>query len=329
MIERAPDITLPSDPHDREAMLHEVLEGLSRPQKEVSSKYFYDARGSELFERITELDEYYLTRTERALLERWMGPWVARLRPAGLVELGAGSAAKTRIALDAMTGRGSGDVYVPVDVSGDFLHATAERLRAEYPGLRVEPEVADFSGPFELGVPLPEPTWFALLGSTIGNFPERSAVRLVSRVAGRMRGEDRFLLGVDLRPGPHKSVERLEAAYDDAEGVTAAFNLNVLEVLNRELGADFDPAAFRHVAFYSLERARIEMHLEARAEQVVRFEGGEIVRFAAGETVRTEISCKHDRASVRELFAEAGLEVDRWVEDPDGLFALALGRVAR
>jgi len=310
-------------------MLGEVLRGLSRAQKEIPSKYFYDARGSELFERITELEEYYPTRTERTLLERWIPHWVQQHRPAALVELGAGSASKSRVLLDAMVEGDPTCLYVPVDVSGDFLEATATLLRTEYRGLRVEPLVADMSGPIEIGFELPEPAWFALLGSTIGNFAETEAVELLSRMARRMHGHDRLLLGVDRRPGPHKSVGRLERAYNDAGEVTAEFNLNVLAVLNRELGADFDLGQFRHAAFYDADRGRIEMHLFSRTDQCVSFPGGEEVFLAEGESIRTEISCKYDRPTVARLLRGAGLEIDRWVEDHDGLFALVLGRLRR
>jgi L-histidine N-alpha-methyltransferase len=320
---------LASHPHDRAAMLDEVLRGLSKARKEIPSKFFYDARGSELFELITELEEYYPTRTERALLERWIPHWVRRHRPAGLVELGAGSASKSRIVLDAMVEWDPACLYVPVDVSGDFLEATAALLRTEYGRLRVEPLVADMSGPIEIELELPQPTWFALLGSTIGNFTEAEASDLLDRMANRMQGEDRLLLGVDRRPGPHKSVARLERAYNDAEGVTAEFNLNVLAVLNRELGADFDLEQFRHVAFYDPDEGRIEMHLVARSDQRVSFAGGRGVRLAGGESIRTEISCKYDRPTVARLLGKVGLEIDGWVEDHDGLFALVLGRLAR
>lgn len=319
---------LPTDPHDRERMLTEVLEGLSRPQKELSPKYFYDARGSALFEEITALQEYYPTRIERAILERWMPTWVERFAPDALVELGAGSAAKSRIILDAMEARAGGSLFVPVDVSGEFLHETAERLREEYPRLSVAPAVADMAAPFDLPVTLPARAWFALLGSTIGNFDEGDAVELLRRVSGHMRHQDRFLMGADLRPGPTKSVARLELAYDDPAGVTAAFNLNVLRVLNRELGADFDLDAFHHLARWVETEGRIEMHLVADAPQLVTFAGGKEVRFAAGESVRTEISCKYDRRTMDALFREAGLVVDVWKEDARGFFAVVLGRLA-
>jgi L-histidine Nalpha-methyltransferase len=313
----------------RERMRRDVLAGLSRPQKELSPKYFYDTRGSELFEEITRLEEYYPTRTERELLERWADPWVGELRPAALVELGAGSARKSRILLDAMRTHGCGRLYVPVDVAADFLRATARGLRSEYPGLSVVPAVADISEAITLPVTPPEPTWYALLGSTLGNFDVAPAVRLLGRLARRLRPADRFLLGADLRPGMHKSVGRLEAAYDDARGVTAAFNLNVLAVLNRELGCDFDLDCFAHRAFYDVERGRIEMHLVSLRPQLVRFPGSGLVAFRRGESLRTEISCKYDRDSVDRLLTAAGMEVARWVEDADGLFALIMARRAR
>ena len=306
-------------------MLRDVLEGLSRPQKELSPKYFYDERGSELFERITTLDVYYPTRTERRLLEEAATEWVRELGPRSLVELGAGSAEKSRVLLSAMEARGPGNVYVPVDVSADFLRLTADRIRRAYPNLRVEAAVADMSAPFELPRGLPSPMWTALLGSTIGNFYPSAALRLLERVRSQLRPEDRFLLGVDQRPGPRKSVERLEAAYNDGEGVTARFNLNVLSVLNRALGTNFDPEAFEHRAFYAREEHRIEMHLVSRMAQDVDV-AGTTIRFERGETVRTEISCKHDRASIEGLLDAAGMEITRWRQDDEGLFALLLAR---
>jgi L-histidine Nalpha-methyltransferase len=308
-------------------MLTDVLEGLRMPQKELSPKYFYDAHGSELFERITELEEYYPTRTERALLQRWATAWVEEFRPRALVELGAGSAEKSRVVLTAMQEAGTGDLYVPVDVSGEFLHDTARNLREEYSGFRVEPEVADISVPFDLPADLPHPAWIALLGSTIGNFPPAEATRLLRRVAAHMRPGELFLMGVDLRPGPGKSMARLERAYNDASGVTAAFNLNVLRVLNRDLNAGFDLDGFEHRAFYAPEEHRIEMHLVARTPQEVRI-GEEVVSFEAGESVRTELSCKHDRQSIDALFDKAGLSVARWQEDEAGAFALILAGLA-
>jgi L-histidine N-alpha-methyltransferase len=303
-------------------MLTEVLDGLTRPQKALSPKYFYDETGSELFERITELEEYYPTRTERRLLEGVATRWVEELEPRSLVELGAGSAEKSRVLLSAMEAQGTGQVYVPLDVSGAFLQETARRLRAEY-DMRVQPAVVDISEPFELPAGLPEPAWIALLGSTIGNFAPDEAVHLLRRIRTHLRSDDLFLLGVDQRPGPGKSEAMLKAAYNDAEGVTARFNLNVLTVLNRELGASFDPELFEHRAFYSREHHRIEMHLVARAAHEVDVSGTRI-SFRKGESIRTEISCKHDRGSIEALLERADLEIRRWSEDDEGRFALML-----
>ncbi len=304
-------------------MLAEVAAGLTAPQKELPPKYFYDRRGSELFEEITRLPEYYLTRTERGLLERWMPVLIPRLGARTLVELGAGSAAKTRIILDAMRGAGLATLYVPIDVSAEFLARTAKRLGREYPGLDVEPAVADISE--ALALPdLPRPALFAFLGSTIGNFAPVEAARLLARLRRHMLPGDHLLLGVDLR----KEAARIEAAYNDSRGVTADFNRNMLLVLNRELGAEFDPDAFEHRAFYDPAAHRIEMHLVSSRAQRVEVPGIGRVSFAAGESIRTEISCKHDRASVAGLFAEAGLRPALWRSDPEELFALVVGTPA-
>lgn len=300
-------------------MAAEVRQGLARRQKELPPKYFYDEHGSDLFERITRLPEYYLTRAERALLEENAKAIVTAFRPRTLVELGAGSAAKTRILLDAMRDAGCLEEYVPVDVSEDFLLETARHLRAEYPGLRVTPAIADIST--SLGAPerLPRPVLFAFLGSTIGNFDAPAARALLGRVRMVMRPFDRLLLGTDLR----KPRRVIEAAYNDTRGVTAAFNRNILRVLNAELGADFDVTSFAHRAFYSSERHRIEMHLVSMREQVVHIPAVGEIRLAKGESIRTEISCKYDRPSVRRLLRAANLRLERWIAD-DGRFALSM-----
>jgi len=225
-----------------------------------------------------------------------------------------------------MEARRPGSLFVPVDVSEDFLVATAERLRAEYGELRVEPVAHDFTAPLDLSLGGDRPALVALLGSTIGNFDRDGALELLDHVGSVMAEGDTFLLGVDLRPGPKKSVDRLERAYDDASGVTAAFNRNVLRVLNREYGSDFEPQGFEHRAFYEPEEGRIEMHLVALYEQSVTFPGGASFTLAAGESIRTEISCKYDREVVDDLFAHAGLRVCEWREDDEGLYALVLAR---
>jgi L-histidine N-alpha-methyltransferase len=281
---------------------------------------FYDQRGSELFEAITELPEYYLTRAEQALLESHARGWIDTIRPRALVELGAGSAAKTRVILDAMRAEGSGASYVPMDISAGFLEQTAVELRREYPGLRVVPVSADFTRSVALPPSLPRPALLTFLGSTIGNFTAPEAVALLRRVRDAMAGGDRFLLGTDLR----KDVAVLEAAYNDSRGVTAEFNLNVLRVLNRDFGADFNLDDFRHRAVYDQGEQRIEMHLLALNQQTVHIPRVGDVALREGETIRTEISCKYDRASVTEMVAAAGLELVEWVESPGGVFALSL-----
>ncbi|HEU4698512.1 MAG TPA: L-histidine N(alpha)-methyltransferase [Gemmatimonadales bacterium] len=302
------------------SILAEVRAGLSARHKRLPSKYFYDQRGSELFEAITRLPEYYLTRAEREILAGWMPELMPALRPRGLVELGAGSGAKTRVLLDAMRATGALEAYLPIDVSGTFLQETAERLRAEYPGLVVRPVVADIEVELELPRALPAPALFALLGSTIGNFTTPQAVKLLRRVHAAMRPGDWFLLGADLRKDPAV----LRAAYNDAAGLTAEFNRNILHVLNAQLGADFAPARFRHRAFYNRTAHRIEMHLVAEGAQTVTIPGMGLVHFADGETIRTEISCKYDRAAIEDLFYDAGLKLEAWRTDAEGRFAVAL-----
>lgn len=309
----------------RMAMLEEVWEGLSRSRKVLSSKYFYDTRGSELFVRITHLPEYYPTRTEWGLLERWSQELIHRYRPTTLLELGAGSARKTRLLLDAMEHREEGGTYIPQDVSGEFVEGTAAQVRAEYPHLTVTPLVGDLTHPLDPALVVPRPVLLALLGSTIGNFSDTQATEILQNVAEFLQPGDHFLLGTDLRPSPGKTKEELEAAYNDGQGVTALFNLNILRVLNRLLGADFDPEAFRHRAFYNEAEDRIEMHLEATSPQVVTIPDRGRVAFRAGESVRTEISRKYDRPSVEALFRSAGLRVVEWLTDDRERYALAVG----
>jgi L-histidine N-alpha-methyltransferase len=307
--------------HSNVSMLLEVAEGLSAPQKELPPKYFYDHRGSELFEEITRLPEYYQTRTERGLLEAWMPELIAELGTRSLIELGAGNAEKSRIILRAMRAARKPNLYVPIDVSASFLTQTATELRREFPGLSVEPLVADISEEFGRPREILHPALYAFLGGTIGNFYPPAAIRLLSRVRSAMELSDRFLMGVDLR----KDVPRIEAAYNDAQGVTAMFNKNMLLVLNHELGANFNPANFEHRAFYEPVTDRIEMHLVSKLEHEVRVPGVGLVPFAEGESIRTEISCKHDRTSVAELMAAAGLRLETWRPDPESLFALVVG----
>jgi L-histidine Nalpha-methyltransferase len=300
----------------------DVLDGLTKPFKEIPPKHFYDARGSELFERICELPEYYPTRSETAILLAEAGEVVAAAtEPGELVELGSGSTRKARMLLDAMPDPWR---YVPVDVSEAMVREAAEELVLDYPGLDVHGVVGDFER--HLGeVPPPEgdPRLVALLGGTIGNFPPGSRRRLLRDVRAMLRSGDCFLLGTDLVKDPAV----IEAAYNDREGVTAEFNRNVLQVINRELDADFDPDAFDHVAFYDRRQEWVEMRLRSRRPCTVWVAGLELrVDFAAGEELRTEISAKFTPERLDADFAAAGLEAaGRWT-DPDGLFALSLAR---
>jgi L-histidine N-alpha-methyltransferase len=306
----------------RQQMVRDVREGLTKLPKELSPKYFYDERGSELFEEITQLPEYYLTRAEKSLLEQRISEVVAAVRPCSLVELGAGSATKTRLIIDEMRASGCAECYVPIDVSKDFLEATTIQLQADYSDIRITPVISDISEPFALPT-VASPTLVAFLGSTIGNFSRESAIRLLSHVARGMGSSDRFLLGADLRKDP----EIINRAYNDSKGVTAAFNLNVLERLNRELGANFPVSDYEHKAFYSRDHHRVEMHVVARiAHKVLIPEIGEI-RFQAGESIRTELSYKYDRPTLEDILHAAGLVMEKWMPADDDSFALALARV--
>jgi L-histidine N-alpha-methyltransferase len=304
-------------------LAEDALDGLTRPFKELPPKHFYDARGSELFDAICELPEYYPTRTERAIL-RDCAAAIVELTGAGeLVELGSGSADKTRVLLDAMADAGTLRRYVPIDVSESALRASAARLVDEYPGLWVHGLVGDFERHLDR---LPRPAGRRLmcfLGGTLGNFTPGSRRRFLRGLGRHLGDGGHLLLGVDLVKDPRV----IEAAYDDGAGVTAEFNRNVLRVLNRELGADFDPEAFDHVAFYDVDREWVEMRLRARSRQVVRIPRlGLTVHFAAREELRTEISAKFTRARVEGDLAAAGLELVGWYTDPEERFATAVAR---
>ena len=294
--------------------------GLTATPKRLPPKYFYDARGSALFEQITELPEYYPTRTERAILDRYAAE-IAKLSSADtLVELGSGSSAKTRLLLDALRETGTLRRYVPVDVSAAALAGAVGALRSGYPGVVVEPVVADFGRHLDL-LPRNGTRLVAFLGGTIGNLDPAQRADFLAGLRAVLSPGDTFLLGVDLV----KDSARLIAAYDDAAGVTAEFNRNVLRVLNRELAADFDPAAFGHHAVWDADREWIEMRLRAETAQTVRLADLDLtVRFAAGEELRTEISAKFRRDRVSAELTAAGLVPVAWFTDDDADFALSL-----
>ena len=306
-------------------MAADVRAGLTKPFKELSPRYFYDERGSELFEAITELPEYYPTRAERAILEAHAAGICARAgSPTTLIELGSGSASKTRVLLDAMHKVGCLEVYAPVDISEQITRDTAEAVAAEY-GIAVHGLVCDYERDLER-MPLSGPRVIAFLGGTIGNFEPAQRASFLARVANLLGPEDHFLLGTDLV----KSREVLEAAYNDSAGVTAEFNKNVLSVLNHELAADFDLDAFEHVAFWDDENLWVDIRLRSLARQVIDISSLEIsVPFGRGEEMRTEISTKFARDGLAGIYAEAGLEMVEWWTDPEELFALSLARAQR
>jgi L-histidine N-alpha-methyltransferase len=304
-------------------MAADVRAGLTKPFKELSPRYFYDERGSDLFEQITELPEYYPTRCERAILERESSAICeAASKPASLIELGSGSAAKTRVLLDALRDACCLETYVPVDISEEITRDTAERIADEYDEVEVRGHVCDYELDLER-VPVGGPRVIAFLGGTIGNFPPAQRASFLRRIANLLDPEDRFLLGTDLVKDP----PTLEAAYDDAQGVTAAFNKNVLEVLNRRLNANFDLDAFEHVARWDADNLWMDIRLRSLQHQVIDIAALDLqVAFGAGEEMRTEISTKFARLGLEGIYAEAGLELTHWWTDPEGLYALSLAR---
>ncbi|MDI6519383.1 L-histidine N(alpha)-methyltransferase [Streptomyces coelicoflavus] len=315
--------TLPEDATDA-ALRDDVLAGLTSTPKWLPPKWFYDARGSELFEAITALPEYYPTRAEREILVDRAGEIAAATGARTLVELGSGSSEKTRVLLDALTERTGLGAYVPVDVSESALTQAGEALVAERPGLQVHALIADFTAGLTLPG-TPGPRLVAFLGGTVGNLLPGERAAFLSSVRALLSPGDALLLGTDLV----KDEGVLVRAYDDAAGVTAEFNKNVLAVMNRELEADFEPAAFEHVALWNAEREWIEMRLRSRTAQTVKVQALDLaVDFADGEELRTEVSAKFRREGVRAELEAAGLDLTHWWTDGEGRFALSLS-VAR
>jgi L-histidine N-alpha-methyltransferase len=311
---------------EERCLANDVLDGLTRPFKELPPKHFYDARGSELFEQICELPEYYPTRTELSILRDIAGAVAASTGAGELVELGSGAADKARILLDAMAAEGALHRYVPLDVSASVVEQAAAALVEEYESLAVHGVIGDFERHLER-IPAANgtPRLFALLGGTIGNFPPGTRRGLLRKIGDQMGDEDRFLVGTDLVKDPAV----IEAAYDDSAGITAEFNRNVLHVINRELGADFPADAFDHIAFFDRRHEWVEMRLRARRPcSVLVADVGLRVEFAAGEELRTEISCKFTRSRIEADLASAGLELERFYTDAENLFALTLARRA-
>ncbi len=309
-------------------MGREVASGLSRPSKALPPHLFYDEEGSRLYERITELPEYYPTRTERAILAQHADDIVARAsRGAGdelrVVELGAGTASKTRLLLSAVLSRQGRCLYMPIDVSASALDEAALRLSEELPEVEVRPMVGRHEEAFDAIRALGPRRLVLFIGSSIGNLTDDEAETFLRGVHGGLSTGGALLLGTDLR----KSPDRLVAAYDDAAGVTAAFNKNVLTRINRELGGQFVLDTFRHVALWNEAASRVEMHLESTIAQDVRIESLALtVTFRRGERIHTESSAKYDQARVDRMLTRAGFATERTYTDADSLFAVHLAR---
>ena len=307
-----------------DSLVRDVRAGLAAEPRTISPKYFYDPHGCELFEAITDLPEYYQTRTELTILETVAADLVRRHEPTELVELGSGSSRKTAALLDPMAAQGLLQRYVPFDIAPTALLGAASRVADRYPGVDVHAVAGDFLSHLDR-IPGPEGTRLVMfLGGTIGNLhpPERSI--FLEGVRALLEADDILLIGTDLTG----DIVRTEAAYNDSAGVTAAFNQNVLRVLNRELAADFDLTAFEHVAFFDHDEEWIEMRLRAVRDQVVNLGRADLtLTLRQGEEIRTEISCKFTRSRVAAMYPDAGLELVEWHTDPEERFAVSVARV--
>lgn len=304
----------------RRDLIEEVRQGLADSPKHLPSRYFYDERGCELFDAITELPEYYVTRAEEALLRRHAEDIIRATQPASLVEIGAGSCRKTSLLIEPARRLGYGRDFVPFDISEEAVRAAAGDLVSRFPGLHVYGMVGDFERHLA-AIPRLGRQLVLFLGSTIGNLEPDERIAFLAQVRALLEPEDAFLLGVDLV----KDVGVLHAAYNDAQGVTAAFNRNLLSFLNRELEADFEPEAFEHVAYYDEDRHRVELHLKSSRRQLVHVPGANLeVTFEAGECLHTEISTKFTEATTRDSLEKAGLRLEHWYTDPEQRFGMAL-----
>lgn len=308
----------------RRALVEDVRRGLTDRPKHLPSRYFYDQRGCELFDAITELPEYYLTRAEEALLRDHAKDIIRATQPVALVEIGAGSCRKTSLLIEAARRLGCAREFVPFDISEEAVRAAAGDLVGRFPGLHVYGMVGDFEKHLA-AIPRLGRQLVLFLGSTIGNLEPDERVAFLSQVRALLEPDDAFLLGVDLVKDP----DVLHAAYNDAQGITAAFNRNLLSFLNRELGADFEPGAFEHVAYYDQDRQRLELHLKSSRHQLVHVPGAGLdVTFEAGECLHTEISIKFTEASASNSLRAAGLRLERWYTDPEQRFGMALAVAA-
>ncbi len=312
-----------SQDHQAKALRSDVLDGLLATPKTLPPKWFYDARGSDLFERITRLPEYYPTRAERRVLADRSAEIAGLTRANSLVELGSGSSEKTRLLLDALRRTGLRQ-FVPMDVSPTALRESAAAIARDYPGLAVHGVVGDFTAHLDL-LPGERPRLVAFLGGTIGNFVPGERAKFLAALRSVLDEGEWLLLGTDLVKDP----DVLVRAYDDAAGVTAEFNKNVLVVLNRELDADFDVDAFEHVAVWDADAQWIEMRLRATRAMRVRLAALDLeVTFERGEEMRTEVSAKFTWPGITAELADAGFELVKWFTDPKGRFAVSLARAA-
>ena len=297
----------------------DVRDGLTASQKYIPCKYFYDARGSKLFEDICRLPEYYLTRTEISILKDIAPGLMETSTHKDLVELGSGADWKIRILLEAA---GESNIstlrYIPVDISESAVIEAAQGLLEIWPRLEVLGVVADFTRHLE-AIPTERPVMYCFLGSTIGNLDEHESISFLQSISGNMKPDDRLLIGFDMA----KSREILEAAYDDSQGVTSEFNKNILNVINIALGADFNPSHFDHLAFFNEEHSRIEMHLRANCNFSVKLESlGMEIDFKTGETIHTENSRKFTRVSIEGMARQSGLSIEDWYSDARGWFSV-------
>lgn len=313
------------DVHRRDEFLADLAEdvrtGLSTQPKELPPKYFYDERGSRLFEDITSLPEYYPTRAEQEILDRVGAEMIATVKPQELVELGPGSARKTHALLHPMITGGHGHTYVPVDVSETAVRGAAARLARAYGDLEIHGVVGDFEQDLERLKHNGRRRLVVFFGGTLGNLDRGQRRAFLGRMRGLLEPEDRLLIGTDLV----KDEATLEAAYNDAAGVTAEFNRNVLRVINTNLDGDLDPARFDHVARYHEGKQRIEMRLRSREPQTARIDALDMdVNFDRGEDILTEISCKFTREGLTREYAAVGLELESWHTDARNRFALSL-----
>jgi L-histidine Nalpha-methyltransferase len=321
MTDQTVEVRLSPD-HASRALRHDVVTGLGADPKWLPPKWFYDARGSELFEQITRLPEYYPTRAEREILHSRADELAARTDARSLVELGSGSSEKTRLLLDSLRTHGTLAEFVPLDVSESALREAVDAIVADYPGLAVHGVVGDFTEPLH-DLPGGSPRLVAFLGGTIGNLLPDERHEFLTSVRGVLQEGEWLLLGTDLVKDPAMLVR----AYDDSAGVTAEFNLNVLHVLNRELGADFPVEAFSHIARWDDEHEWIEMRLRAEREMTVEIPGVDlVVHLDRGEEIRTEVSAKFRREGVEHELKAAGFDLDRWWTDDEDRFALSLAR---